>query len=152
MNRRPTHLMLVLLAVLALFALASCPGADPYADLYGIWHVDTIEYQWTTGDWSEPWIKLSKDAFVTFVYYNSTEWRHCTQRSGNVTSIDGDSITFTEDYSGSSVTVGYTFDGTTFSISWPDDSGPDPGEIYHMTVTDALFQPEGDAISSPCFN
>jgi hypothetical protein len=153
MNRRPTHWMPALLLMLTVLALASCPGADPYVDRYGIWQVDSIDYPSSTGTASEPWIKLSKDALVTFVYYTyetpdppPPEWRHCTIRSGTVTSIDADSITFTEDYDGASVVVDYTFDGTTFLITWPDD------EVYHMTVAGALPYPEADALSSACFN
>jgi hypothetical protein len=146
MNSRPTHWMPALLLMLTVLALASCPGADPYVDLYGTWQVDSVDNPMSTGTASEPWIKLSKDALVTFVYYNSSEWRHCTIRSGTVTSIDADSITFTEDYDGASVVVDYTFDGTTFLITWPD------GEVYHMTVAGALPYPEADALSSACFN
>lgn len=146
MNRRSTHWMPVLLVMLPLLALASCPGTDPYVDLYGIWQVNSVDNPMSTGSASEPWIKLSKDALVTFVYYDSTQWRHCTIRSGTVTDIDANSITFTEDYDGASVVVDYTFDGTAFLVTWPD------GEVYHMTVTDALPYPEAGAVSSPCFN
>ena len=59
------------------------------------------------------------------------------------------SVTFTEEDSGSSMTVGYSFDGTTFTITWPDGLGV---EKYNMTSTDTLRSPEGDAVSSPCFN
>jgi hypothetical protein len=108
--------------------------------------VNSIDNLWSTGASSEPWIKLSKDALVVFVYYDSTEWRRCTIRTGVVTSIDADSITFTEEFDGDVEVFDYTFDGTTLSITWSD------GEVYHMTLAGALPYPEASAVSSPCFN
>ena len=74
-----------------LLVLASCPGPDPYVDRYGTWQVNSVDNPSSTGSLSEPWIKLSKDALVTFVYHDSTQWRRCTLHSG-----------------------------TTFLVTWPD--------------------------------
>jgi hypothetical protein len=154
MNSRSRRLVPAILVALAMLALSSCPGNDPYEDLYGIWKVDSVENPSATGDDSHPWIQLSGTALITYVYYTpdppNPEWRHCTIRSGTVTKIDGSSITFTQDYHSDSVTVSYSYDGTTLSITWPD--GDPPHEVYRMSSADALPYPEGDAVSSPCFN
>lgn len=116
MNRRFWRLVPAFLVALDLFTLTSCPGTD----------------------------------LVTFVCYlpNPTppEWRRGAIRRANVMRIDGSSITFTEDYDGATRVVLYSFDGTTLSISWPDD-----GEVYHMSRADALPYPEADAVPSPRF-
>lgn len=138
--------LLILLGVAALAVLWSC-NPDQYGDLYGYWQVDSITNRNATGTLSEPWIKLSSDALVTFVYYDSAQWRHCTMRSGSITSLDGASFTFTEDEGGATRVVPYSFDGTTLSITWPDD-----GEVYAMTRVTALPYAEDTAVSSACFN
>lgn len=93
---------------------------------------------------------MSKDELITFVYYTpdppAPEWRRCKDRSGQITNINSNTITFTEDYNSDSVTVSYSLTGATLTFSWSD------GEKYHMTVVDSPPYTEGSATYSFCFN
>ncbi len=136
----------VLLTVLLIsFVSISCSGNS---SLFGYWEVTSVDNVNSTGSSSEPWLKITSDEIITFVYYTSTpEWRHCTIRSGQITSIEDNTITFIQDYNSSTQTVTYTIDGTNAAFTWGDD-----GEIYHVDYVSDLPYTEASAVSSPCFN
>lgn len=147
MSKITRHSLVILTVLLLVFLSISCSESDSDT-LDGYWEVNSVDNVSSTGPSSEPWIKITSDELITFVYYTSTpEWRHCTIRSGEITTITDDTITFIQDYGSTTKTISYTLDGTNASFTWGDD-----GETYNMSLVSDLPYTEASAVSSACFN
>jgi hypothetical protein len=148
MSRNTFYILISIIILIVSVVFVSCSDPEDYTALNGYWEVNSVDNASSTGPSSEPWIKVTSDEVITFVYYTSTpEWRHCTIRSGEITNITSDTITFIQDYGSTTKTIAYTLDGTTASFTWGDDS-----EIYHMSQVSDLPYTEASAVSSACFN
>lgn len=51
----------VFIIVFQLLYLSACNNTNPSDGVYGYWQVDSIENRNSTGNSSEPWIKISQD-------------------------------------------------------------------------------------------